>query len=86
MLWCITHTAKYYTPRKYFHQFVVLEKDTYKPIKYSIPFYFNYYQIEYTLGFIIKNNKANIIFSQNDSQPCLLQVDMNKLSDMMIDI
>ena len=86
MLWCITHTAKYYTPRKYFHQFVVLEKDTYKPIKYSIPFYFNYYQIEYTLGFIIKNNKANIIFSQNDSQPCLLQVDMDKLSDMMIDI
>jgi GR25 family glycosyltransferase involved in LPS biosynthesis len=85
-LWCITHTAKYYTPRKYFHQFLVLDKHTYKPIKYSIPFYFNFYQIEYSLGFIIKNDIAYIIFSQNDSDPYLLQIDMNNLDDIFIDV
>jgi len=79
MLWCIVHTAKYYTPRKYFHQFVVLDKDTYKPLYYSLPFYFNKYMIEYTLGFIIQDNIASIIFSQNDSNPSLLKISMDKV-------
>ena len=40
-LWCITHGVKFTTPRKYYHQIVVLEKDTFKVLKYTVPFYFN---------------------------------------------
>ena len=53
-LWFLTHGVKYSIPRKYYHQFVVLEKDTYKPLSYSLPFYFNRFQIEYCIGLQIK--------------------------------
>jgi hypothetical protein len=85
-LWLITHGVKYYTPRKYYHQFIVLEKDTYKPIKHSVPFYFNNFKIEYCIGMIIENNEAVILFSENDMNTSLIRVNMNKLKDLMIDI
>ena len=85
-LWCITHGVKYYTPRKYYHQFVVLEKNTYKPIKYSVPFYFNQYAIEYCVGLMIKDGVANIVFSQNDKDTSLLRIEMNKVNKYMINI
>jgi hypothetical protein len=83
-LWCITHGVKYYTPRKYYHQFVVLEKNTYKPIKYSVPFYFNQYAIEYCVGLMIKDGIAVIVFSQNDKDTSLLKIEMNKVNKYMI--
>lgn len=85
-LWMITHGVKYQTPRKYYHQFVVLEKDTLKPIKYTIPFYFNNYKIEYCVGLIIENDEVIIMFSQNDKEPSLLRVKINKLDNYFINI
>lgn len=85
-LWCITHGVKYYTPRKYYHQFVVLELNTYKPIKFSVPFYFNNYAIEYCVGLMIKDGIANIVFSQNDKDTSLLKIEMNKINKYMINI
>jgi hypothetical protein len=80
----ITHGVKYTTPRKYYHQFVVLEKETYKLIKYTVPFYFNNYKIEYCVGLLIENNEAVILFSQNDKDVCLLRTEINKLDNLMI--
>jgi tetratricopeptide (TPR) repeat protein len=85
-LWCITHGVKYTTPRKYYHQFVILDKDTYKPIEYSAPFYFNKYHIEYTVGFYIRNNEAIIPFSQNDKDACMLKISMDKVKKYLITI
>ena len=85
-LWCITHGVKYSTPRKYYHQFVALDKDTYKPIKYSIPFYFDQYKIEYTVGLLIKDDEVIILFSQNDKDPGILSIKINKLNKYMINI
>ena len=85
-LWCITHGVKYSTPRKYYHQFVTLEQGTYKPVQYSIPFYFNKYAIEYSIGFIIKDEEAIIIFSQNDRDTSILRIDMDIVKKYMIDV
>ena len=83
-LWCITHGVKYTTPRKYYHQFVVLDKNTYKLIKYSIPFYFNNFSIEYTVGLLIDDTHVVILFSQNDKDASLLKIKINKIHKYFI--
>jgi tetratricopeptide (TPR) repeat protein len=85
-LWCITHGVKYSTPRKYFHQFVVLEKDTYKPIKYSVPFFFNEYKIEYCVGLLCKNDEMVMMFSQNDKDPNILRLPISKIDKYMMNV
>jgi hypothetical protein len=85
-LWMITHGVKYVTPRKYYHQFVVLEKETYKPIKYTVPFYFKNYKIEYCVGLLIENDEAIIMFSQNDKDASMINVKINKLDNLFINI
>jgi len=85
-IWCITHGVKYSTPRKYFHQFVILEKDTYKPLKYTTPLYFNHYAIEYCVGLYIKHNEAIVLFSQNDKDPFILRVPLDKLDKYFLNV
>ena len=85
-LWCITHGVKYSIPRKYYHQFVVLEKDTYKPLQYSIPFYFKKFGIEYCIGLLIKDEEAIIIFSQNDKDTTMMRIDMDIVKSYLIDL
>lgn len=85
-IWCITHGVKYSTPRKYFHQFVILEKDTYKPLRYTTPLYFNHYAIEYCVGLYIKHNEAVILFSQNDKDPFMLRVPLDKLDKYFLNV
>jgi hypothetical protein len=83
-LWCITHGVKFTTPRKYYHQIVVLDSQTFKVVKYSVPFYFNNFTIEYCVGMQIFNNEMAIMFSQNDMNPCLLRIGMDRLARFFI--
>ena len=39
--WVVTHGIKNCTPRKYFHQIVILDKNNYKVKKYTVPFFFD---------------------------------------------
>lgn len=83
-LWCITHGVKYSTPRKYYHQFVVLDKETYKVIKYSVPFYFSEYTIEYCIGMHIKDDVMMILYSKKDKDTSKLTLDIDKINKYMI--
>ena len=83
-LWCIVHGVKYTTPRKYYHQFVILDKNTYKPVGYTVPFYFNNFKIEYTVGLLILNDFAFIIFSSNDCNPSLMKVPMGRIMELLM--
>ena len=71
--WVITHGIKNTTPRKYFHQMVVLNKE-FKVLKYSVPFYFDKWAIEYCLGLYIKNETLIMTVSRNDSNPIFAKV------------
>jgi tetratricopeptide (TPR) repeat protein len=82
--WCITHGVKYTTPRRYYHQFVVFDKTTLKPVNYSVPFYFNNFKIEYCNGMMIKGKEVTIIFSQNDMNPCIMKTDMDRVKRFMV--
>ena len=79
--WVVVHGVKYTTPRKYYHLIVVLDKE-YKINKYTVPFYFDTYKIEYCLGLLIENNIIYMTASRNDSNPIIVKTrikDLNKL-------
>lgn len=44
----LVHFVEHSVPRKYYHSFVVLEKDTFKPLKISLPFVFQECTIEFS--------------------------------------
>ena len=83
-LWVVTHGIKSCTPRKYFHQIVILEKETYKVKRYTVPFFFDRYMIEYCLGLVILNETVYMTASRNDSSPIICKVSINNLEKYFI--
>jgi hypothetical protein len=79
--WVVVHGVKYTTPRKYYHLIVILDTE-YNVKKYTIPFYYDRYAIEYCLGLLIEDNYIYMSASRNDSNPIIIKVnvkDINKL-------
>lgn len=54
-IWVLTHLVEYSSPRKYYHCFVKLEKDTFKPKAVSVPFVFKSPAVEYCTSFTISS-------------------------------
>ena len=78
-IWCLTHFVKYGTPRKYYHLFVLLNKDTYKPEQVSLPFCFQTHGIEYCLSSSTDGVTISFLFSTFDASPQLLTASMDAL-------
>ncbi len=86
-LWAVTHSVVYSTPRKYYHNLVVLEKDTYRPLQMSIPFCFIDSKIEYCLGFVEHEDNFIFTFSFNDDNSQFVRVPVEWFKrNMMVDI
>lgn len=69
-MWVLTHFVEYSTPRKYYHCFVKLNKDTYKPTAVSLPFVFKSAAIEYCVSFTVSNHgliRFYVSFNDADS-------------------
>jgi hypothetical protein len=69
-MWVLTHFVEYSTPRKYYHCFVKLDKDTYKPNAVSLPFVFKSAAIEYCISFTISQHgliRFYVSFNDTDS-------------------
>lgn len=79
-LWALVHFVEHSTPRKYFHCFVVLDPNTYKPKRTSTPFVFRQKTIEYCLGLAIKGTMVNCFVSTMDDNPVIVAFDLNQLS------
>jgi uncharacterized protein with PIN domain len=75
----VVHFSEEKKPRNYYHMMVMLDKDTYIPLKYSRPFYFNNIGIEFCIGFSINENKYWFWISQFDRDPMLVSIDVNKI-------
>lgn len=85
-LWCITHGVKEGSPRRYYHQFVALDKDTYTPLSYSVPFFFMEYKIEYCIGLVKVDDTFVCIFSRNDKDPYVLTLKTSAVGTLMINV
>ena len=60
-IWFITHLVNAESKRYYYHMFIVMDIETYKIKRYSVPFTFEKKNIEYTLGFIFNKNTNSFI-------------------------
>lgn len=71
-LWLVTH-LKYIDSNSamtYVHFLLALDERTYKPLRYSVPFFFRKADVEFCLSFAISMaGNATFFFSQRDSQP-----------------
>ena len=75
--WFVTHGIMDCFPRKYFHQLVVLDTE-FNLKRYTVPFYFDTFAIEYCIGFIV-NDVFLFTASRNDSNPIFIQVPIKSL-------
>ena len=71
---CVVHFSEEKHPRHYFHMLVLLEKGTYKPLKYSRFFYFHNKSIEFCTGFCKKGDIYCFWISNFDRDPEYLEV------------
>jgi len=78
-IWCLTHLVKYGSPRKYYHLFVLLNKDTYRPELISLPFCFQTHGIEYCLTASVEDQKVTFLFSTFDATPLSLTAALQDL-------
>ena len=75
----IVHYSVDGTPRKYFHRFVTLDKDTLKPKMYTDDFYFRKIGVEFCLSLAIIKGEYVCWISQMDRDPLMLKLDMEKI-------
>jgi hypothetical protein len=69
-LWVLTHFVEYTKPRKYYHCFVTLNKETAKPTAISLPFVFKSAAVEYCTSFTISpvgDIRFYVSFNDSDS-------------------
>jgi len=72
---CVVHFSEEGSPRKYYHNFVWLDRITMKPIQYSDPFYFKQEGVEFCTGMKIHDEKTNCFvlwISQFDRDPLMV--------------
>jgi len=70
----VVHFSEELYPRQYFHRLVLLEKNSFKPLKYTDPFYFNHLGIEFCIGFMKKEMDYIFWISKMDRDPSMVKV------------
>lgn len=77
--WFVTHGIMDCFPRKYYHQLVILDQE-FNLKRYTVPFYFDTFAVEYCIGFLIINDVLTFTASRNDSNPIFIQVPMKSMN------
>lgn len=80
----VVHFSDEGCPRNYYHMLVLLDSNTYKPIKYSKCFYFHEFSIEFCTGLFIKDNKYYFFISNFDRNPELFVINNNVINSWFI--
>lgn len=81
-LYFLVHIVEYSKQRKYYHMFVKIEKDTYKILGTSLPFYFQRNEIEYCLSTRWNDEQKYIecYVSLNDRDPCKICIRLDDIN------
>jgi len=75
----IVHYSIDGTPRKYFHRFIALDKESLEPKMYSDDFYFRKIGVEFCLSLAIVRGEYVCWISQMDRDPLMVKLDMEKI-------
>jgi hypothetical protein len=76
----VVHFSEDKVPRNYYHMLVRLEKGTYKPLEYSLPFCFQFFGVEFCIGFTIKGGKYVFWISRKDNDAMMVSIDKEEIS------
>ena len=87
-LWVLTHMVNARCNAHYLHAWVVLEKDSLKPIKASMPFYFRNQGIEYCLGVYPTKNASELhcFASVLDRESWVGRFDVRELQKLLMPV
>ena len=76
----VIHFSEETKPRHYFHMLVVLDRESFKPIRYSESFVFENIGIEFCVGFDVSTDSKYLFWiSQFDREPALITIDMDRI-------
>ena len=77
----VIHFSEETKPRHYFHMIVILDKETFRPVRYSESFVFANIGIEFCIGFDVSESDSKYLFwiSQFDREPALISIDIDKI-------
>ena len=75
----VVHFSEDAMPRNYYHMLVRLEKGTYKPLEYSLPFCFQFFGVEFCIGFTIRGGKYVFWISKKDNDAVMVSVDRGEI-------
>jgi hypothetical protein len=76
MLWCLTSCED-----NKFYQFIILDKETYKPISYTLPFHINNTD-NICKNIVINDNIISIYFIENE-ELYKLNISIDKISKLI---
>lgn len=75
----VVHFSEEFLPRHYYHMMVMLDKKTFRPVKYSRSFCFQRVGIEFCIGLTVRDGDYLFWISQFDREPVRLTVPMDVL-------
>lgn len=75
----LVHFSEEHTPRHYYHMLVLLEKESFKVVKYTNTFCFEKLSIEFSVGMTIREDNYCFWISQFDRDPMFISVGIDTL-------
>lgn len=75
----LVHFVEYCQPRKYYHCFVELEKETYKVLRVSLPFVFQSIGIEYSISGRLIEDSLEYYFSSWDKDSSKIEFKVSEI-------
>jgi glycosyltransferase involved in cell wall biosynthesis len=86
-LWALVHLVTPSSPRHYYHAWISLEPETYKPLKYSDVFYVHHRGIEYCLGTSVRKGGSvlQLFLSVWDRESWVYELDIASIRNQMKD-
>jgi hypothetical protein len=75
----VVHFSEETVPRNYYHILVALDRETFKPMKFSDNFNFQYLGIEFCIGFTIKDGEYVFWISKMDRDAVMVSIPIDKI-------
>lgn len=81
----LVHFVEYCQPRKYYHCFVELEKESYTVLRVSLPFVFQHIGIEYCISGRLVEDSLEYYFSSWDKDPSKVEFKVSTIEWVNLD-
>ena len=75
----VVHFSEEHGPRHYYHMLLLLDKETFAPIKYTETFCFEKLGVEFCIGFAVNKDIYTFWISRHDRDPVTIQISKKEI-------